>query len=132
MSAALRFGILGTGPDRVSRLGRMAIEKLLASGCQLTIWLKGENEPPLPWGLDDPRELGALPATVVLITKDSSAALTALNVAAPDFLLQLDERPPSPELSKVPRYGVWRFASGGPGPLAFWVGSPGTELEFAL
>lgn len=106
--SALRFGMLGARPEHVSLLGRLAIHALRESGAELVAWVEGEDEPALPWNLHQP---GALPGAAAIPRG------VAENV---DFLLLLGDFRPSRELLEHPRYGVWRFATPNPAPLAFW------------
>jgi hypothetical protein len=119
LSVPLRFGILGARPARVSRLGRNAINTLLAAGYHLTIWLEGDGELPLPWGLDGTGPLADLPPSTVVVDRHAGTVLEELAAVRPDFLLQLDEVPPAPQMLDIPRFGVWRFAAA-LAPLAFW------------
>jgi len=105
----LRFGILGGRPEQVSLLGRKVIENLLRAGCHLEVWLPAEPETPLPWNLGRPAPWAGVVGSTAPIALDSI-----------DFLIQLDPSWPAPELLSIPRYGVWRFATPNPGPLAFW------------
>ena len=119
MSLSLRFGILGARPARVSRLGQSAINTLLAAGCHLTIWLEGDDEQPLPWGLDNSGPLADVPPSTLIVNRRAATAVETLAAARPDFLLQLDDAPPATQLLDIPRFGVWRFATA-LAPLAFW------------
>ena len=98
----------------------MALGQLLASGCQLTIWIQGSGETPLPWGSHDPGRFSDLPPHTTVVSRGSPDEIDALRTAAPEFLLQLDQEPPAPQLLQAAPRGIWRFAWEGPGPLAFW------------
>lgn len=119
MSVPLRFGIVGARTTRVSRLGRRAIGKLLGASCNFTIWIEGDPEAALPWGLDQPGPCTDLPKSIVVVDRHAETVAGALAAARPDFLLQLDTGPPSLQMLEIPRFGVWRFATA-LAPLAFW------------
>jgi len=106
--SGLRFGILGAHPERVSRLGRMTIERLRAEGATLVTWVEGDDEAVFPWDLHEPSPL------------PDAASISRSVPSDLDFFLQLDLSEPAPELLNLPRFGVWRFTSPSPGPLAFW------------
>lgn len=116
----MRFGVVGTSPERISRLGQRSIDKLRAAGHHLAIWVEGDDEPPLPWDrhrhsirIDVPK------ADFAVVTGTAPTLADALRVARPDFVLQFDDRSIAPELLSIPRLGFWRFATE-LAPLAFW------------
>ena len=106
-----RFGIVGANPRRVSRLGRLVVERLTSAGAELVMWAAVDAEPPgLPDGLD---AAGELAVKCPLVTLDKARRGDAKRI---DFFLQLSGDP----IELPAAHGVWRFGTGSPGPLAFW------------
>jgi hypothetical protein len=110
-----RFGIVGASPRQVSVLARSVIDALIAGGAEVVLWIEGAAEEPLPGDLHQPSAFASATSTVVC---SKAEAATVLAKHAVDFLLQVDSGPP--QSYSEPRYGVWRLATGSPGPLAFW------------